>query len=160
MRNTAKHILVFETDLAVGTALMKLLLQSDYSVCLTTQVEDAKSRIARESIDLLIIDIDETEQGGWELFGHMASQWALIPVILINDLVDQPQAGNLPRLAAFVEKPVDVSILLKTIEAFLAESLGERLRRFSSTAVAERFSVAASREAPGAHRLPKHFPRS
>jgi FixJ family two-component response regulator len=71
-------------------------------------------------------------QNGWNVFGVINSQNPLLPVVIISGLINQANADLMPGVSAFLEKPIEVPVLLKTIQELLEESVQARLRKITS----------------------------
>lgn len=126
-----KRILVADDDRSVRDALKKVLEEADYDVIGAVDGEDAERKFTSESIDLLLLDLDLPKQNGWNVFGVINSQNPLLPIVIISGLKDQADTDLIPGVSAFLEKPIDVPVLLKTIDGLLQEPAEDRLRKIT-----------------------------
>jgi DNA-binding NtrC family response regulator len=126
-----KRILLADDDGSVRDSLKKVLQEAGYEVICAIDGEDAE-RKATQPIDLLLLDLDMPGQNGWNVFGVINSQNPLLPVVIISGLINQANADLMPGVSAFLEKPIEVPVLLKTIQDLLEESVQVRLRKITS----------------------------
>ena len=126
-----KRILVADDDRSVRDALKKVLEEADYDVIGAVDGEDAERKFTSETIDLLLLDLDLPKQNGWNVFGVINSQNPLLPIVIISGLKDQADTDLIPGVSAFLEKPIDVPVLLKTIDGLLQEPAEDRLRKIT-----------------------------
>ena len=108
-----------------------MLNEAGYDATCAIDGEDAERRFTSEPIDLLLLDLDMPGQNGWNVFGVINSQNPLLPVVIISGLKEQAESELIPGVSAFLEKPIDVSVLLRTIEKLLQETVETRLRRIT-----------------------------
>jgi DNA-binding NtrC family response regulator len=126
-----KRILVADDDSSIRDALKKVLEEAGYEVVGAIDGEEAERKFTSESIDLVLLDLDLPKQNGWNVFGVVNSQNPLLPIIIISGLKNQADYDLTPGVSAFLEKPIDVSVLLKTIEHLLKEPIHVRLRKIT-----------------------------
>lgn len=127
-----KRILVADDDPVVRKSLKKLLEDVGYEVLCAVNGDEAENKFVSERIDLLILDLDLPRQNGWNVFGIVNAQDPLLPVIIITGLRNQTQENLVPGVAAFLEKPIEVPVLLKAIEDAFSESIEQRLQRITA----------------------------
>src|ERR1041385_8812000 len=82
-----KHILVVDDDISVRTSLQKILTDADYQV--TAVADGGAAEGIFEKADLLILDLNLPIQDGWDILGHVNSDYPMLPVIVITGLADQ-----------------------------------------------------------------------
>jgi DNA-binding NtrC family response regulator len=117
-----KRILLVEVDVSIRDALKKVLRHTGYDVS-APEPDTARSKLASAPVDLLLLDVDGLNQNGWNLLGYVTSQWPLIPAIIITSSADRP----VPGIGTFLEKPIDMPVLLKALEDSFIESVSNRL---------------------------------
>jgi DNA-binding NtrC family response regulator len=154
-----KHILIVDDDASIRSSLQKILAESDYEVTVAEDGDSAEDAFAKA--DLLILDLYLPIQDGWDILGHVNSHYPLLPVIIITGLVDQLDETTIPGASAFLEKPIEVPALLRTIERLLSQTPDERLveaGRNSSTWQSPLIRSASADGRPkGASRVLKKF---
>jgi DNA-binding NtrC family response regulator len=120
-----KHILIVDDDASIRASLQNILADSDYDVTVAEDGDAAEDNFAKA--DLLILDLYLPIQDGWDILGHVNSNYPLLPVIIITGLVNQLDETTIPGASAFLEKPIEVPVLLRTIERLLSQTPDERL---------------------------------
>jgi len=128
-----KHVLIADDDSAIRESLKAVLAQSGYSVSLATDGEEAEQQLASDSVDLLLLDLEMPRRNGWDVFDFLIEKHSAVPVIMITGLADQLDTKKIAGLDALLEKPIDVPLLLQTIDRLLIESRDERIQRLSRT---------------------------
>jgi CheY-like chemotaxis protein len=124
-----KRILLADDDRSVREALKKVLEGAGYEVVCASDGDDAERKFTSQPVDLLLLDLDMPGQNGWNVFGVINSQNPLLPVVIITGLENQSDRELVPGVSALLEKPIDVSDLLRTIERLLVEPIETRLRK-------------------------------
>jgi len=127
-----KRILIADDDSAIRDSLKKVLESAGYDVLCAVDGDDAERKFTSEPIDLLLLDLNLPKQNGWNVFGFVNAQSPLVPVVIITGMESQCDTALVPGVSAFLEKPIDMPVLLKTIEKLLAEPFERRLRRIAS----------------------------
>lgn len=121
-----KRVLVVDDDNSVRSSLRKILMEAGYE---TTVAEDGEAAAGEfGKADLLILDLNLPIQDGWDVLGYVNSEHPLLPVIVITGLADQLDETTIPGAAAFLEKPIEVPLLLQTVEHLLSLTPGERMK--------------------------------
>jgi DNA-binding response OmpR family regulator len=145
----SKQVLVVDDDSSIRESLKKVLLETGYGVALAANGTEAESELEKQQIDLLILDLNMPERDGWDVLERVNSNHPLLPVMMITGLIDQLDSTNIPGVSALLEKPIDVSVLLATMEDLLAETVEDRMRRVSG-GLETRSLTRAGTVAPGA----------
>jgi two-component system, NtrC family, nitrogen regulation response regulator NtrX len=130
------RILVVDDEANIRELLQEILSEEGYEV--TTAEDAARAREARRrsSFDLTLLDIWMPETDGISLLKEWADSGSLGPVVMMSGHATVDTAVEATRLGAldFIEKPVSLGQLLRTVnKALAAKSSGKRT------------SVAASR---------------
>jgi DNA-binding NtrC family response regulator len=127
-----KRILLADDDQGVRDSLKKVLEEAGYEVMCAVDGEDAERKFTAAPIDLLLLDLDMPGQTGWNVFGVINSQSPLLPVVIISGFRNHVDSELIPGVSAFLEKPIEVSTLLETVESLLKEPIQERLRKVTT----------------------------
>lgn len=147
------HILIIDDNPAIGTALELLLGLDGHAVSSVTSPSKGLEMLARESIDLIVQDMNfssDTTSGveGVALFRQIRERHPDLPVILLTAWTHLEQAVDLVKAGAadYLGKPWDDQRLLTTVRNLLelAES-NARARRL------------AGRESEGRRTLAREF---
>ena len=124
-----KSILIIDDDISIRTSLNKILTEDGYEVVAAPDGDSAEGKF--EKADLLILDLNLPIQDGWDVLGFVNSNFPLLPVIVITGLADQLDEKTIPGASAFMEKPIEVPLLLETVTRLLSQTPEERLEGFS-----------------------------
>ncbi|HMP84623.1 MAG TPA: response regulator [Verrucomicrobiota bacterium] len=122
-------VLITDDDLAVRLALRKVLLEAGHEVLLAADGVEALGHCAQDTVDLLLLDIGLPVKNGWDTFGRITNRNPLLPVIVITGRPNQYCTALAAGVGALMEKPVDVTQLLATMEELAAQSRTARLSR-------------------------------
>lgn len=120
-----KRILVVDDDSSIRSSLQKILEESGYDLTVVPDGESAQAEFAKAN--LLILDLNLPIQDGWDILGQVNAGYPLLPVIVITGLADQLDERMIPGASAFLEKPIEVPALLRTIELLLNRPPEDRL---------------------------------
>ena len=110
-----------DDDAAVRDSLKKLIEQAGYQAVLADDGQQGRDCLGNEHFDLLILDLDLPKISGWDLLDWLALNERHLPVIVLTALVDECEPGALVTADVLLEKPPDVSLLLKTVDKLLQE---------------------------------------
>lgn len=124
-----KRILIADDDAGVRGALGKVLGDEGYQITLAADGREVLERFESGPVDLLLLDISLPISNGWDAFERVTSRAPVLPIIIITGKANQYDMAVAAGVGALMEKPLDVSQLLKTIQELLAESPEARLRR-------------------------------
>ena len=124
-----KRILIVDDDASVRKALGKVLEDEGYNIILAADGREALEQFESQPVDLLLLDIGLPIRNGWDTFERITSQAPVLPIIIITGKANQHDMAVAAGVGALIEKPLDVSQVLKTIQELLVESPEARLRR-------------------------------
>lgn len=141
-----KRVMVADDDPSIRESLKKVLEDSGYEVLLAEDGEVAVERLTKGRVDLLLLDLEMPKLDGWDVFEGVRARCSSLPVIMITGLATQLETRLIPGLDALLEKPVEVTDLLKKIEELLKESAAQRETKMAGCL--ER-GLAAAMGAPG-----------
>jgi DNA-binding response OmpR family regulator len=101
--------------------LCRVLIEENYNVIQTSNLEEALKRLNDAQIDLILLDLTLPPNSGhvFELIRKKTS----LPLILISSGYNQPLKRLDSQNEAWMEKPLDLFRLLRTIEELLEEPL-------------------------------------
>jgi two-component system, response regulator, stage 0 sporulation protein F len=148
-----KRILIVDDDISIRSSLQKILSDSGYEVSSAQDGDAARDEF--RTADLLILDLNLPIQDGWDVLGHVNAGYPLLPVIVITGLADQLDEQTIPGASAFLEKPIEVSALLRTIGRLLSVPPEKRSRGDAAVwqLPSTRSNSAERRTKAGAHGL-------
>jgi len=122
-------VLIVDDDASIRESIRKVLKGAGYEVATAADGDEATAKFVPEEIDLLLLDLNLRSQSGWDVFERLTTQYPTLPVIVITGLPDQYQTALAAGVGALIEKPIEVSALLKTMSDLLAEPKEARLLR-------------------------------
>jgi DNA-binding response OmpR family regulator len=124
-----KNVLIVDDDASVRKSLCKVLEEEGYKVTLAADGREAVEQFEAGPVDLLLLDIGLPIRNGWDTFERITSQAPAFPIIIITGKANQYDTAVAAGIGALMEKPLDATQLLETIEQLLSESKETRLRR-------------------------------
>jgi CheY-like chemotaxis protein len=122
MSSTPKQILVVEDDLDILDTFIQVLEMAGYAATGAVNGQDALDKLVTEPRPcMILLDLMMPVMTGWELHARLAADpiLASIPVVFVS------AAGELsgieaPKPAAYLRKPVEVKVLLETVQRLCA----------------------------------------
>jgi DNA-binding response OmpR family regulator len=128
---TRKKVLIADDDPAVLISLARVLESETYEVILARTGREAVSQLLAEEPNLVLLDLNMPEKDGWEAFELMEKLNPFMPVIVITARPHQYELAVRLGIDAFMEKPLDLPLLLTTIKELLAEPQQDRIVRLT-----------------------------
>ncbi len=121
-----KKVVIVDDDESIRKTFF-LILNSDYSVYLAKDAEEALQRFKKAKIDLIITDLKLPHLNGLEMIKKFRETGYKGEVILISAFPDLVDPEDLSRIAIrhFFTKPLDLDALNKSIDYLLS---AERLQ--------------------------------
>jgi phosphoserine phosphatase RsbU/P len=144
-----KRILIADEDESVRKMVARVLESAGYSTVLAGDGREAVAKSRAAQPDLILLDVKMPEQGGWEAFEQISEAADLIPVIVITAWPDQYKQAVRRGIDALMEKPLDLPLLLQTIESLLREPEPERVRRLTNRSFTAAYLASISGVARG-----------
>ena len=130
-----------------------MLVEEGYEVIPANDGQQALEFIASTSIDLVLLDLNMPRKNGWDTFERLSAEHPVVPVILITARPNQLFTALNAGVAALLEKPLDISVLLETIARLLVEPVETRLARLAGRDFSFRYA-AGKTEAPTSRKSP------
>lgn len=115
---TGTLIAIVDDDLSVRTALNNLLRSVSYKTLLFESAEAVLQSDALNDINFMVLDVKLNGLSGIELFEQLHAAGVFIPTVFISGHADVNMQLRIARAGAllFLPKPVDVELLLYTID--------------------------------------------
>jgi CheY-like chemotaxis protein len=126
-----KNILLVDDDASVRETLGHVLEGENYAVTLAKTGREAAAKFFADLPDLVLLDLTMPDRDGWDVFGLLHQTHPLVPVIVITAQSQQYKRALENGVDALMEKPLDIPLLLETIQSYLAESETERVHRLA-----------------------------
>lgn len=120
------HVLVVDDEADIRALIKDILSDENFSVTVAANAEEARQARANRKIDLILLDIWMPDTDGITLLREWSDGGDLnCPVVIMSGHGTVDTAVEATRLGAFdfVEKPLSIAKLLRTVEAAL-ESAG------------------------------------
>jgi DNA-binding response OmpR family regulator len=120
-----QHILVVD-DEADMVDLVQLILESaGYQVTTATSGEEALKKIAHDSFDLLMLDVNMPDMDGWQLIQKVRAQpeTAQLPIIMVtakSHSMDRIMGLSILHVNDYITKPFGRQELVRCVEKHLA----------------------------------------
>ena len=126
------RVLLVEDDVSVVAALSGVLRDEGYDMIHASDGHEAiRNFKAVGGTDLVLLDLNMPVKGGWDTFELLTARNPLLPVIVITARPDQHVMAAAAGVAALLEKPLDIPVLLETMSKLLAEPMETRLARIA-----------------------------
>lgn len=116
------HVLVVDDEADIRALIQEILTDEGYKVTVAADAEQARSARAETKIDLILLDIWMPDTDGITLLREWSDGGDLsCPVVIMSGHGTVDTAVEATRLGAFdfVEKPLSLAKLLRTVEAAL-----------------------------------------
>jgi CheY-like chemotaxis protein len=139
-----KRILVADDDAMVRAALAALLEFEGYTVEEARDGLETVSRAIVHSPDLVLLDLNMPQMDGWRAFLQLDRVTPLVPVIIITARPHQYKEAVRLGVDAFMEKPLNIPVLLRTIKQLVSETPEQHVSRVTSRAFVTRLLSSAS----------------
>lgn len=129
---SAAHILVVDDEVDIRELLQEILTEEGYSVSMAADAAQARSQRTIHEPDLVLLDIWMPDTDGITLLREWAESGNTPDVVMMSGHGTVETAVEATRLGAFdfIEKPVSLAKLLKTVEnalTFKRKSGGRRI---------------------------------
>ncbi len=131
------RVLLADDDSRIRESLGKLLRHANYDVTFAAHGGQVLDLALNEQFDLLLLDLNMPQMDGWDTLDHLASMKSTLPIIVITAQPNQREWVSTGGAHALMEKPLDLSLLLQTMEDFLRDPPVRRPGR--ATGKRERF---------------------
>jgi len=138
-KSLKKKILIVDDDASVRNSIGNVLREAGYDVLQSGDGQEALAKFDAREIDLLMLDLNLPNKSGWDTFEGFTSRNPTLPTIIITGQSRQSQMAMAAGAGALMEKPLDVSELLQTMQELLTEPEEARLRRMSGYSKDGRF---------------------
>ena len=120
-----------DDDPTVRDSLSDVLLSERYLVIPAENGQQALDLANKSSVDLVLLDLNMPVKNGWDTFEQFTREHPLIPIIIATARPNQLFTAINAGVGALMEKPMDIPMLLRTMERLLVETTGQRLARLA-----------------------------
>ena len=147
--DSVKHILLVDDDPTVRDSLNDVLVSEGYFVIPAENGQQALELAGRLPVDLALLDLNMPVKNGWDTFEHLTREQPLLPIIIVTARPNQLFTAINAGVGALLEKPMDIPMLLRTMDKLLAESAEKRLARLAGKETDFHYQAATVAHAPG-----------
>jgi DNA-binding NtrC family response regulator len=141
-------ILIVDDELGVRELLLEVLEDEGHTVALAANAAQARQSCQAKRFDLVLLDIWMPDTDGVTLLKEWSGQGLLtMPVVMMSGHATIETAIEATRIGAFdfLEKPIALARLLKTVQAALARAQAQKAWQ-QALANAQPFAAANSEE--------------
>jgi CheY-like chemotaxis protein len=128
------RILVADDDAIVRGSLATVLESEGYVVDEAGNGREAVSRAIAHMPDLVLLDLNMPHWDGWTAFSQLDRVTPLVPVIVITARPNQYEKAVRLGVDAFMEKPLNIPILVRAIKRLTSEDENCHVRRVTNPA--------------------------
>ena len=118
-----------DDDSSIRTMLGRILETEHCVVVASTGREAASQFLSGHPPDLVLLDLNMPDKDGWEACHLIRTLDTLVPVIVITARPNQYEEAARRGVDALMEKPLDLPLLIQSIDDLLRESDESRYRR-------------------------------
>jgi len=123
------HVLIADDDALVRGSLAAVLESEGYQVDEACDGNEAVDRAIRNKPDLVLLDLNMPHADGWTAFNQLDKITPLLPVIIITARPNQYKEAVRVGVDAFMEKPMNIPILMLAIKRLTSEEDERHVKR-------------------------------
>ena len=128
------HVLIADDDPTVRGSLAAVLASEGYVVDEASNGIEAVSHAIRRKPDLVLLDLNMPHADGWTAFNQLDRATPLLPVIVITARPNQYQEAVRVGVDAFMEKPLNIPILVSAVKRMTKEYVQRQVSRTTNRA--------------------------
>jgi DNA-binding response OmpR family regulator len=129
-----KRVLIADDDSLVRGSLAAVLESEGFVVDEAHNGIETVTRAIEHSPDLVLLDLNMPHWDGWTAFSQLDRVTPLLPVIVITARPNQYEKATRLGVDAFMEKPLNISILVRAIKRLTSENDDRHVRRITNRA--------------------------
>lgn len=124
----AKQVIIIDDDLDFSRSLGENIELLGFRVLYAQTGSDAVSEIARENVQLVLLDIILGHEDGLEVLRSIRRASPSVPVIMITGFASIATAVQAMKLGAvdYIQKPINIAVLSKLIDNAASVSTAQR----------------------------------
>jgi len=128
------RILIADDDSIVRNSLAAVLESEGYVVDEARNGVEAVTRAIEHLPDLVLLDLNMPHWDGWTAFSQLDRVTPLLPIVVITARPNQYEKAVRMGVDAFMEKPLNISILVRAIKRLTSEDEHRHERRITNRA--------------------------
>ena len=129
-----KCVLIADDDSFVRGSLAAVLESEGFVVEEAHNGIEAVSHAIEHPPDLVLLDLNMPHWDGWTAFSRLDRVTPLLPVIVITARPNQYEKAVTLGVDAFMEKPLNIPILVRAIKRLTSEEENRHVRRITNRA--------------------------
>jgi two-component system response regulator DesR len=129
-----KRVLIADDDSLVRGSLAAVLESEGFVVDDAENGVKAVTRAIEHSPDLVLLDLNMPHWDGWTAFSQLDRVTPLLRVIVITARPHQYEKAVRLGVDAFMEKPLNIPILVRAIKRLTSEDENRHVRRITNPA--------------------------
>lgn len=133
-RPVQNHVLIADDDAVVRGSLAAVLESEGYLVDEASNGIEAVAHAIKHSPDLVLLDLNMPHADGWTAFSQLDRVTPLLPVIVITARPNQYPEAVRVGVDAFMEKPLNIPVLVRAIKRLTSEDEDRHVRRITNRA--------------------------
>lgn len=126
------HVLIVDDDQTVRGSLAAVLESEGYKVDEAGSGAEAVHWAANHQLDLVLLDLNMPRGDGWTAFHQLDQVAPLLPIIVITARPDQYPEAVRAGVDAFMEKPLNIPVLVRAIQRLTSEEEAHHLSRITN----------------------------
>jgi CheY-like chemotaxis protein len=131
-------VLIADDDSHVRDSLVSVLESEGYVVDEARNGLEAVRRAIEHEPDLVLLDLKMPHADGWKAFSQLDRVAPLLPVIVITAQPNQYKEAMRVGVDAFMEKPLNIPVLVRAIKRLASENENRHERRITNPAFVTR----------------------
>lgn len=128
------RVLIAEDDSIVRGSLAAVLESEGCVVDEARNGIEAVTRAIKHLPDLVLLDINMPHSDGWTAFSQLDRVTPLLPIVVITARPNQYEKAVRLGADAFMEKPLNIPVLVRAIKRLTSEDKKRHLRRITNPA--------------------------
>ena len=132
------RILIADDDAVVRGSLAAVLESEGYEVDEASNGIEAVTCAIKHKPDLVLLDLNMPHADGWTAFSQLDRVTPLLPVIVITARPNQYAEAVRVGVDAFMEKPLNIPVLVGAVKRLTSEDEGRHVRRITDRAFVTR----------------------
>jgi DNA-binding NtrC family response regulator len=112
------NILLVDDDLVVRQSLEHALTRENFKVFSAANRQEALRGFGENRIDVALLALSPRPDSGWDTFQSLRQLQPRLPVVLMTGQPGQGAARKSDSIEAFMEKPLDLEELFRTLKEF------------------------------------------
>jgi CheY-like chemotaxis protein len=137
------HVLIADDDSLVRGSLAAVLESEGFRVDEAENGIKAVSHAVHNFPDLILLDLNMPKMDGWTAFAKLDRVRPLVPVIVITARPHQYKEAVRLGVDAFMEKPLNIPVLVRAIKRLTSEDENRHVRRITNPAFVTRLLDSA-----------------